>query len=212
MRTETRRILEVDADRKVSLSRHLIFWCLAALTLFWDLYTKNTIFAELGYPGGTDGEPRALFGSGITFQYATLFNHGALWGLGGKYDWGSWLFAGLSLIAVLFIVFWLFVKKHAAVSLWLTTCLAMIMGGTLGNLYDRVGMHGCRNAEGGLEYAVRDFLHFNFWGYDYPVFNYADVFLVSGAILLAIYTLFLEVVENEESEQSKTAPQPAQSS
>jgi signal peptidase II len=84
---------------------------------------------------------------------------------------------------------WLFAFS-AARSLWLTIALALILGGTLGNLYDRIGLHGCRDTQGANIAAVRDFLLFTFGDFHWPVFNFADVFLVSGASMLVVHSLF----------------------
>jgi len=105
--------------------------------------------------------------------------------LGQEY---TWLFAGLSLAAVVGIPVWLF-GFSAARSLWLTIALALILGGTLGNLYDRIGLHGCRDAHGAPIAAVRDFLLFTFGTFHWPVFNFADVFLVTGASMLVAHSL-----------------------
>ena len=51
----------------------------------------------------------------------------------------------------------------------------MIIGGIIGNLFDRV-FYG----------EVIDFLDFRLFGYNYPVFNLADTFIVIGIILLII--------------------------
>jgi signal peptidase II len=130
----------------------------------------------------------------MTFRLFTSFNEGALWGMGQGY---TWLFATLSIVAAIGILFWLFVAG-AARSLWLTIALAFIMAGTLGNLYDRMGQHRCTelNPVTGIPeqiYAVRDFLLFTFGRFHWPVFNFADVFLVTGAILLVVQSLKAEV-------------------
>jgi len=99
----------------------------------------------------------------------------------------SWLFALLSLVAIAGILYWLFVQ-HAAKSYWLTVSLSFVLAGTLGNLWDRLGMHGFTDEVGHTYYAVRDFLLFTFGSYHWPVFNFADVLLVTGAIMLVLHS------------------------
>jgi len=55
--------------------------------------------------------------------------------------------------------------------------LAMIIGGALGNLIDRVRLN-----------YVTDFLDFTL--INYPIFNLADVFVVSGVVMLSYMLLF----------------------
>ena len=54
-------------------------------------------------------------------------------------------------------------------------CYAMILGGAFGNLFDRVF----------FGYVI-DFLDFNIFGYDYPIFNLADTFIVCGIIIILV--------------------------
>lgn len=171
--------------KSVPMGRQLLFWAIVVTTCGWDLYSKHDVFTSLGYPDGISPWVHNLLGGNVQFRFHTTFNHGALWGVGqGK----SLLFAALSFVAVGAVLYWLFFKGFAN-SLWLTVSLGSITGGTLGNLYDRLAMHGCRNESGELEHAVRDFLRFELWGYHWPVFNYADVFLVTGAAMLFVYSL-----------------------
>ena len=110
------------------------------------------------------------------------------------------------------IIYWLFVKR-AAESLWLTVSLAFVSGGTLGNLYDRLGIHGIMVAgrEGPIK-AVRDFFHFQFGGtpenpgLDWAIFNVADICLVTGAIMLMIQSLLMPVDETSEADVSAAIP------
>ena len=168
-------------------SRYWVFGLLVVSCTFWDLYSKTVVFSSLEYPGGVSDWTKSWFNGWMQFRLYTSFNEGALWGIGQGF---TAVFAGLSLLAILGILLWLFTFRGAA-SLWLTVTLGLVMAGTLGNLYDRLGWHGCELA-GHRLYAVRDFLAFTFGNYHYPIFNFADVFLVTGAIMLGLYSFTAE--------------------
>ncbi|HID22224.1 MAG TPA: signal peptidase II [Planctomycetaceae bacterium] len=171
---------------RVPLNRYLVFILVAASGLAWDLYSKSSVFSTLGYPGQASQWVKSFFDGWITFRLYTSFNQGALWGMAQGY---TWLFASLSVAAFFGILYWLFVAK-AAHSWWLTLSLGFIMAGTLGNLYDRLGLPQCVHPVTGERiYAVRDFLLFTFGGWPWPVFNFADVFLVTGACMLVLHSL-----------------------
>lgn len=177
MRTEA-RATELNG---VPLFNSLVFCIMSTLLLIWDLFSKWLVFSSLGYPHRqSDSWLVWLWGKDV-FRLMTSFNHGALWGMGQGY---SAIFAILSIVAAVAVVYWLFVARGAR-SLWLTVSLAFVMAGTLGNLYDRLGLHGLRDdLTGQVEYAVRDFLYFQL--INWPIFNFADTFLVTGAIMLLI--------------------------
>jgi signal peptidase II len=83
--------------------------------------------------------------------------------------------------------------------------LALVMAGALGNLYDRLGLHGWRGPDGQTIYAVRDFLYFRFFDvFDWAIFNFADSMLVTGAIMLVIHSL--RSVPASQSAKPSTAP------
>lgn len=107
------------------------------------------------------------------FYISYVTNTGAAWSL----------FSGNTFILVWctgFLLLTGFVFMFFTDRIFLTVSVSMIVGGGLGNFIDRVFKKG-----------VVDFLDFYIFGYDYPVFNIADVCLVCGTILLAIYILFL---------------------
>ena len=68
------------------------------------------------------GGPTLLWGR-FEIRLTTLFNEGALFGIGQGF---SWLFAALSILAVAGIVYWLFVRGEAR-SWWLTVTLGLIL-------------------------------------------------------------------------------------
>ena len=70
--------------------------------------------------------------------------------------------------------------------LWVCIALGLILGGTLGNFYDRVVFNG-----------VRDFLHWNYL-FDWPVFNLADSCLVCGACLLLLQAFGKQPVATDD--------------
>lgn len=62
----------------------------------------------------------------------------------------------------------------------------MLLGGIIGNFIDRL-VHG----------YVIDFFDFNIFGYNYPVFNFADIFIVISVIMMTI--TYLRGVVNENN-------------
>lgn len=116
-------------------------------------------------------------------------NHGALWGIGGSQKGSANLFfAGVSLLAAGAILFW-GTRGAPCREKWLSAALGLILGGTIGNFYDRIVFGG-----------VRDFMHFIY--VEWPVFNFADCCLVVGAILLLVQAAF------SPAPVAQTAPAP----
>ncbi len=177
------------------INRYLIFAALAVGGCAADLLTKRFVFHAFYVPGA-DGMPTPhnewwLWKNVLGIEAA--LNHGALFGMGqGMVAW----FAGLSIIAAVGILYWLFIAK-AARDMLLTFALGLITGGILGNLYDRLGLWGGVNADGETIYAVRDWILIAYGGYDlpwlgtkWPNFNIADSLLVVGAGLLICQAVF----------------------
>lgn len=169
-------------------SRIALYAVLTTVSLTVDLSSKSLVFARLGGPFQSTGW---YLDGWLKFELHTSLNQGALWGLGQGF--ALW-FAALSVVAFAGIVYWLFFRGAAA-SLWLTTALGLISGGTLGNLYDRLGLHGVSfPGNDRVALAVRDFLHFQLGPLDWAIFNLADSFLVVGAAML-----FLQSFQNSEA-------------
>jgi signal peptidase II len=172
-----------ETSSAVPGSRYAVFLLLAVTGCAIDLWSKSAVFAWRGLPQAAS---EWWIWDGF-FGIETALNHGALFGIGqGR----SSLFAVLSVIAVVGVVYWLFVAK-AAHDWLLTIALGMITGGLLGNLYDRLGLWGGQDANGATIYAVRDWiliayggLRLPWLGEKWPNFNIADSLLVCGAGLL----------------------------
>ncbi|HVC97370.1 MAG TPA: signal peptidase II [Pirellulales bacterium] len=161
--------------KKVPASRYALFSLLAVFGCLADLASKSWVFAWLGPP---HGETWWLIEDICGFQ--TSLNKGALFGMGqGK----VWLFASLSVVAAVAIVYWLFVAR-AAHDWLLTVSLGLVTGGIFGNLYDRLGLWTMPGADEARVYAVRDFILVQYHDWVWPNFNVADSLLVCGAALL----------------------------
>lgn len=184
---------------KLPANRVLIYGLIAAGALALDLWSKSWAFES--YPLNT-GSEWMLNQSWIRFRWFTSLNFGALWGMGQGFAAG---FAALSVGAFIGILYWLFFRKAAA-SLWLTVSMALVTGGTLGNLYDRLGLHGVAQlGEKQPAKAVRDFFHFQFGSFDWAIFNVADICLVTGAIMLMLHSLTVKDEVAEQKNASATA-------
>ncbi len=184
---------------------------LALAALAADQGTKYGIFRWLYHDGADRGEREVVegwfrltaefdpsvkpcdcgFSRLQTWSAPTMprVNHGALFGLLQEHKGvANQLFAAVSILAAAGILVWVS-RRATAADGWLCAALGLILGGTVGNLYDRVVFNG-----------VRDFLHF--YKIDWPVFNLADCCLVVGAGMLLVHA-FLAPGER------KPAPPPA---
>lgn len=171
----------------IQLSRYAIFAALTILGTAADLLSKEWIFAWRGLP--QELPPWWLIEPYVGIE--TAVNQGALFGMGqGK----GWLFAILSIGASVGICVWLFALK-AARSLWITIAMGFVMGGILGNLYDRLNIP---NMPAPFTGGVRDWILLRYQDWVWPNFNIADSLLVVGAIMLAIHSLFLTPNEPEK--------------
>lgn len=107
-------------------------------------------------------------------------NTGASWSfLSDAGGWQRWFFCVIAFVVSVVLVIWL-TRLKSSKETWLAIAIAFIIGGALGNLYDRL-----------LLGHVIDFIYFH-WGdqYDFPVFNVADIAITIGAIMLLIDALF----------------------
>lgn len=116
------------------------------------------------------------------FDLILVYNHGAAFSfLASEPGWQRWLFTLLGLAAAAVIVWLLRRQSRAEVAgrALLNLALALILGGALGNVIDRIA-YG----------HVIDFLLFHWRGWYYPAFNLADSAITCGAVLLVVDELF----------------------
>jgi len=92
--------------------------------------------------------------------------------------WQRWVFIGLAVSVSIAIIVWL-VRLPRGASALLTAGLALVLGGALGNVIDRIRLG-----------HVIDFIHFHWNRAYFPAFNVADSAITVGAALLLLDALF----------------------
>ncbi len=145
---------------------HILTLGVVAGTLFAvDFAAKTLIQRQLEF-----GESVRVLGDVLRFTY--IVNEGAAFGL-YLGDASKTIFLVLSSLAALLV---LAVYVYGADEGWLKRfALALILGGALGNIYDRT-VYG----------SVVDFIDIGVGSYRWPIFNVADIAVTVGAILLGL--------------------------
>ncbi len=120
-------------------------------------------------------QPKYLFSF---FNLTLAFNYGAAFSfLSGESGWQRWFFAAIAIIFSVAILIWL--ARMPKAQKWQGLGLALILGGALGNLYDRV-----------IQGYVIDFIQWHVQNYYWPIFNIADSAVCVGAGIMIITLLF----------------------
>lgn len=111
-------------------------------------------------------------------NWTLAFNRGAAFSfLADSSGWQMWLFGGLAVAVCIGLAVWLARTPRRD---WRAALpLALIIGGALGNLIDRV-IHG----------QVTDFIQVYWHAWSFPAFNVADSAITVGAVLLVAFGLF----------------------
>ena len=136
---------------------------IALIVFLMDFLSKNFVINNFESLKSIELIPNFFY---ITY----LQNTGAAWSM---FRNGSLFIAIISFI--IFILISNYIKKLKLENIWSIISFGFLLGGILGNFIDRV-VYG----------YVIDFLDFKIFGYDYPVFNFADIMIVVGTIMIAI--------------------------
>lgn len=162
----------METSEQKSKKSSLQWLWLALVVLVLDLYTKHLADTTLAY-----AERMAVFPG---FDITLLYNRGAAFSfLSDAGGWQRWLFVAIAVAVSTLLVVWL--KKTDREQWWLGLGLALILGGALGNLHDRIL----------LGYVV-DFISVYYDVYHFPAFNLADSAITVGAVIMIIDMIFLE--------------------
>jgi signal peptidase II len=145
------------------MPRYLGWFCLSLAIIAFDYVTKMAVLGSLA-----PGESRAV---APFFNLVLVFNKGAAFSfLAGAEGWQTLFFAAIAIVASIVISFLIIKSKNKSL---FCAALALILGGALGNLYDRL-VYG----------QVVDFLDFHAAGWHWPAFNVADSAITVGAAIL----------------------------
>ncbi|WP_019531170.1 signal peptidase II [Dasania marina] len=158
------------------MSHTLRFTCymlLALVLVSVDQWTKTLADSQLQY-----GNPIAIL---PVFNLMLQYNQGAAFSfLSDAGGWQRWFFTAISAVVSVALVVWIYKLKPQ--EKMLAVALTFILGGAIGNLWDRV-MLG----------HVIDFISVHWQSSYFPAFNIADSAITIGAILM-----ILDMIVNPE--------------
>jgi signal peptidase II len=144
---------------------------LSLLVIVLDLASKYLADSLLTYASPVPLLP--------VFDLTLLYNTGAAFSfLAGAGGWQRWLFVAIALGMSAFLLHWMWRTPRS--QRVLGAGLALVLGGALGNLYDRT-VHG----------HVVDFISLHWANHYFPAFNIADCAITLGTILLLVDMFFL---------------------
>lgn len=148
-------------------SNNQLTWLwLSALVLALDLVTKYLAQQWLN-----PFQPNEVL---PFFNLTLVFNRGAAFSfLGDASGWQRWFFIAIGFVAVIVIVSWL--RRLSAGEKWTAAALALILGGAVGNLVERL-----------WKGQVTDFLDLYYRNWHWPTFNIADSAISIGVGLYLI--------------------------
>lgn len=155
-------------------SRAFMWYLLSLVVIVIDQWTKWLAETNLTFL-----EPVPVIEPFLNWTLA--YNYGAAFSfLADAGGWQKWFFSGLALVMSLFLMVYLIKAPRKATLL--SFGLALVLGGAVGNLIDRL-LHG----------HVIDFIHVHYADvWHYPIFNIADMAIMLGVAMIIIDMLFLE--------------------
>ena len=143
-----------------------VWYLITLIILFLDQISKTIIVKNFFY-----GESQAV---STFFNMVRVHNPGAAFSfLSDAGGWQRWALSALAILVSIMIIIWI---SRLTNEKWLEgLSLSMILGGALGNLWDRLT----------LGYVV-DFLDFHWMSWHFPAFNLADSAISLGALILIL--------------------------
>tara|TARA_A100001015_G_C14935492_1_gene690246 strand:- start:408 stop:899 length:492 start_codon:yes stop_codon:yes gene_type:complete len=148
-----------------------VWYLITLFILLLDQIVKTIIVKNFFY-----GESQVVYSF---FNVVRVHNSGAAFSfLSDAGGWQRWALSGLAILVSIMIIIWL---SRLTREKWLESLsLSMILGGALGNLWDRLS----------FGYVV-DFLDFHWMGWHFPAFNLADSAISLGAMVLILDSILV---------------------
>ena len=134
-------------------------------------------------------------GTDIDFYIFSFLNFYLLWNTGigfGLVALESSIFYHIltTIIVIINLVLIFFLLRAKGIYVYL---IALIIGGSLGNLFDRI-----------YYYAVPDFIDLHLGNFHWFIFNIADIFICIGVICLIFVELFVKINNKEKNEKNNS--------
>ncbi len=171
-----------------------IFWTAFAVLLL-DQASKYAVFyghviGKLGYTGAPSdlaalkqflvsvAARNSIPADGKFVVLSFTANDAALFGIGNGTQWAARLLASMTAV-FLFLLLFFAIRNHKKMSRLSAFTYGLLIGGSIGNLYDRIAFG-----------YVRDMIYAKF--IDFPIFNIADSAICIAIALIVIETLFVK--------------------
>mgnify|MGYP006279421151 CR=1 FL=1 len=159
-------------------SYYLPWLWLSGLVIALDQISKYLITAWL--------VPKQVIELLPIFNFTLVYNQGAAFSLlANAGGWQRWFFIGLAGGISIVLVLWL---RRLRAGAWLEAlALTLILGGALGNLWDRIWLG-----------QVVDFIQFHWHHWYFPAFNIADSAITLGAGLIILDAIYRRSSSDED--------------
>lgn len=159
------------------------FWIVVLFTMIADLGSKEYVFSKLI---DTRAQGVDLIDNWLSFTLH--INRGAVWGFGGGKQ--VWLI-GITAVIIPVVIYLAYSSQKSSKAFLPLLGFGMLLGGALGNLFDRVFVDIQLKGYPESYQGVRDFVDLQIPGvYNWPVFNVADVAIVLGVVIFVFWSLF----------------------
>lgn len=145
---------------------------LALLVLVLDITTKYWVMNTIGFGWENRIEVLPFFNLLYVHNYGAAFSF-----LSDAGGWQRWFLAAIAFGVTCVLIYWM--RAINVSNKLLNIAYALVIGGALGNLYDRI-VYG----------YVIDFLDFFIGNSHWPAFNVADIAICTGAGLIVLDSIF----------------------